>query len=99
MIRVDVETGKRYINNIPEGKITAITTPDGTQYKIVAQNHNHQDDVWYNGRFIGDYYGVFKYIKPDMGCGFWQQVSPWYFRYGNAERKMCQLTKCGGKYK
>lgn len=93
MIRTDIKTKKNYIDNIPEGRLNAITTPEGTQYKIMAQNKNHQEDSWYNGRFIGDNYGVFKYIKPDKGCGFWQQVSPWYSRYGNAQRKMCQLAK------
>lgn len=93
MIRTDIETKKNYINNIPEGRLSATTTADGRQYKIIAQNINHQDDSWYNGRFIGDNYAVFKYIKHEKSCGFWQQVSPWYCRYGNAERKMFQLAK------
>ena len=29
-----------------------------------------------------------------MKCnGFWQQISPWYFRRGNAERYLWKITK------
>ena len=80
-IRLDVETGQLYNDgNIPMGRICACKI-SGKVYKIFAQNGT--DDVWHNGKFIGDNYAVF--VEAN---GFWQQVSPWYSRYGNAERYM-----------
>jgi hypothetical protein len=93
MIRTDVKTGRRYINNIPEGRINAITTSNGVRYKIITMNAHHQEDSWYDGKFIGDDYSVALYVKPDKGCGFWQQVSRWTARFGNAEREMFRLAK------
>lgn len=72
----DVETGHLYIRNIRQKGIVAIDT-EGNKYRIVAQNET--DDVWYNGRFLGTNYAVFK---------GWQQVSPWYKRQGWAVRVM-----------
>lgn len=87
--RIDSETGKKYFkNNIPVGRLNAMTGITGRRYKICAQNGN--DSVWYNGRFLGDQYAVFVYVEK---CGFWQQISPWYERYGNAVRYMTH--KCG----
>lgn len=88
MCKVDAKTGRKYINNIPENSITAITTSDGTHYQIIAQNHDHMEECWYHDNFMGDHYAVFKTEN-----GIRQQVSMWYFRYGNAVRKMFKLVK------
>ena len=83
-IRLDVCTGQLYTNkNIPMGRLNGLTTNSGKKYKIMAQNG--KDDVWYNGKFVGDYYAVFVYVEK---CGFWQQISKWYFNFGNAVRYM-----------
>ena len=86
-VKVDKSTGKKYFNNnIPVGKLRAMTTLEGKQYKIFSENGTN--DMWYNGKFLGDRYAVFFRAN-----GFWQQVSNWYCRYGNATRFMCH--KCG----
>ena len=85
---IDIKTGRKYINNIPEGRLTMVETVDGFKYKIMPMNINHQEDSWYNGRFIGDNYAVFKFVQPSMGTGFWQQVTKWYMNFGNAQRKL-----------
>ena len=94
-VRIDKVTGKVYTwNNIPvdkRGHLTAIECRKGF-YKIVSQNHNHPEDSWYQGRFIGDSYAVFKWVKTGES-GFYQQVSPWYVWFGNAVRKLYELTK------
>lgn len=81
IIKTDVRTGKKYVNNIPIEKVSEMN-----DYKIMAMQGNN-DTCWYNGYFLGDYYAVFKKAN-----GFYQQVSNWYFRYGNAVRKMISLN-------
>lgn len=87
LVKIDKSTGKKYFNNnIPVGALTGMSTPDGRIYKIFPESGN--SDVWYHGTFLGDRYAVFRKCH-----GFWQQVSPWYCRYGNATRFMTH--KCG----
>ena len=86
-VKVDESTGKKYFNNnIPVGSLTAMATPTGIQFKIFPENGTA--DMWYNGKFVGDRYAVFRKVN-----GFWQQISNWYCRYGNAVRYMTH--KCG----
>lgn len=95
-VRVDSKTGKTYtFHNIPVTKEAVSTSgyKDGVYYKIISQNHSHPDDSWYNGRFIGDRYAVFEWVKTSAESGFWQQYSRWYNRFGNALRK---LSSCIG---
>ena len=85
-IRLDISNGKMYtFQNIPLGRTNSIKTASGKEYKIFAQNGN--SDVWYHGKFVGDYYAVF--VKT---YGFWQQVSKWYFHFGNAVKYMCTIS-------
>lgn len=95
-IRVDKVTGKTYTyHNIPidkKGTPTCIQCRKGF-FKILNQNSRHPDDSWYEGRFIGDRYAVFMWINNGGESGFFQQVSPWYMKYGNAVRKMNELAK------
>ena len=88
MIKIDSKTGKKYINNIPEGKLAMAETIEGRRFKIIPMNANNQEDSWYNDRFIGDYYAVFEFVQPSTGCGFWQQRTKWYMNFGNAQRKL-----------
>ena len=82
VIRTDIETGKKYfLNNIPVGRLNAVTLPNGTELKIFPEDGTGA--AWYNNRFIGDRYAVF--VKCS---GVWQQVSNWYYRYGNAVNYM-----------
>lgn len=96
MVRVDKVTGKVYTyNNIPadkEGKLISAQCRKG-YYKIFSENHNHPEDSWYEGRFIGDRYAVFKWVNSSSEAGFYQQVSKWYNRFGNAVRKLQDIVK------
>lgn len=85
--RIDSKTGRKYFkNNIPVGKLNAMEGVTGRKYKIFAENGDNS--VWYNGMFLGDRYAVF------VHTGYcWQQISPWYERYGNAVHYMTH--KCG----
>lgn len=90
-IRLDVETGKLYNSkNIPLGILSGVATPTGKQYRIGSQNGN--SDVWYNDRFLGDNYAVFVKVEK---CGFWQQITPWYCRVGNAVKRMIKISQEG----
>ena len=95
-IRHDKLTGKDYTyHNIPvdkKGHLTAVQCSKGF-YKIFSENHNNPDASWYQGRFIGDSWAVFKWVKTGEKSGFYQQVSPWYSRFGNAVRKLTTVTK------
>ena len=89
-IRIDKVTGKAYTwYNIPiiDGSLTCIQNSKGL-FMIMAENHSHPEDSWYEGRFIGDRYAVFR-----RSNGFFQQVSPWYERFGNAVRKLKNITE------
>lgn len=92
-IRVDKVTGKMYTyHNIPVGKqgVTSAIQCDKGFYVIYSENRKHPEDSWYNGRFIGDRYAVFKWVEEGM---FYQQVSIWYERYGNAVRALNKIAK------
>ena len=95
-IRHDKLTGKYYTyHNIPvdkKGHLTAVQCSKGF-YKIFSENHSHPEDSWYDGRFIGDRYAVFKWVNITPSQGFYQQVTPWYYRFGNAVRKLTTVTK------
>ena len=95
-IRHDKLTGKDYTyHNIPvdkKGHLTAVQCSKGF-YKIFSENHSHPEDSWYDGRFIGDRYAVFKWVNTTPSQGFYQQVTPWYSRFGNAVRKLIAITK------
>lgn len=87
-IKLDICTGQLYTSkNIPMGRLNGLKTQNGTEYKIIAQSQNN--DVWYNGKFIGSYYAVF----VNTNRGFYQQISKWYFNYGNAVRYMTHNCK------
>ena len=88
-MRIDKKTGKKYTeHNIPVDKLNYIVIPEKVQFCIMNENYGHESDVWYNGIFCGDRYAVFM-RSIDSRC--WQQVSPWYVKYGTAERKMLLL--------
>ena len=95
-IRHDILTDKEYTyHNIPvdkKGHLTAVQCSKGF-YKIFSENHSHPEDSWYDGRFIGDRYAVFKWVNTTPSQGFYQQVTPWYYRFGNAVRKLITVTK------
>lgn len=81
------KTGRKYFaNNIPVGRLTAFMGVTGRYYKIFPENGTA--DMWYKGEFLGDRYAVFMKYR-----GVYQQISPWYEKYGNAVRYM--TTKCG----
>ena len=89
-IKIDARTGKRYTStNIPIDYVdnNPYITTHGKQYKILAEAGNN--DVWYNGVFLGDRYAVF--VKTE--AGFYQQLSNWYCRYGNAVNKLYSILK------
>lgn len=52
-------------------------------------------DVWYDDRFLGDEYAVFVKVEK---CGFWQQITPWYCRVGNAVRRMTKISQEENNY-
>lgn len=93
-MRKDVLTGKCYTDsNIPlDRKGGALTryedTANNRKYRIMSESMGHSDDMWYNGRFLGDRYAVFVWVATTSTLGFWQQVTPWYIRYGYAVRMM-----------
>lgn len=85
----DVRTGRYYtVHNIPMGRLNHLVIPRNAEFCIMNENYGHESDVWYNETFCGDRYAVFKRTVDTM-C--WQQVSPWYVKYGTAERKMISL--------
>lgn len=85
-MRVDKNTGKRYTDhNIPIDRTFAMVLPQVVEFKILNENYGYESDVWYNNTFCGDRYAVFK--RP-FGTKYWQQVTPWYLRFGYAQRKM-----------
>ena len=87
-LRFDQKTGKTYTwFNIPLPNTTSAQTENG-YFVIMNENHSHPEDSWYNGSFIGDRYAVFKWIKSTTSTGFYQQISPWYAKYGNARNKL-----------
>ena len=75
-------------DNIPVGKLHALTTVSGKHYRIIESNAQFPEDSWYHGKKVAGEYAVF----IDLG-GILQQVSNWYSRYGNAVRKMVALAK------
>lgn len=78
------KTHKKYrvTDNIPFNKdniaIDGIVLGN-KMYKIINQ-HRKAEDAFYNGVFIGDNYAVALRIDN----GFYQQISNWYMRYGDA---------------
>ena len=89
-MRVDKKTGKKYTsNNIPFRSVTGITTHKGT-FCIKNESTGHEQDTWYNDTFLGDRYAVFEYNEQ---ARFWQQLTPWYVRFGYAQRKLFELSK------
>ena len=93
MVRTDVKTKKEYTyDNIPIGRLNSIQNSKGF-FKIFSQSKGHSDTQWYHGEFLGDYYAVFKWINTGRDSGYYHQVSKWYFRFGNAQRKMIELAK------
>ena len=85
-MRVDKNTGKRYTeHNMPLDKCIHMVIPKVAQFKILNENYGHESDVWYDGIFCGDRYAVFKY---NLESHYWQQITPWYKRFGYAQGKM-----------
>lgn len=88
----DVVSRKEYtVDNIPVGRLHSVSV-DGKHYCIRAMNAHHVDDVWYNGRFIGDQYAVFVRVPCDCGACFYQQLTKWYTYYGSAVKRMCKIA-------
>lgn len=88
-MRKDARTERYYTeHNIPMDRLNHLVIPGNVEFCIMSENYGHESDVWYNETFCGDRYAVFK-RTVDTKC--WQQVSPWYVKYGNAERKMLSL--------
>lgn len=93
MIRVDVKTKKEYTHdNIPIGRLNSIQNSKSF-FKIFSQSKGHSDTQWYHGEFLGDSYAVFEWVNTSTTTGFYQQVSKWYMRYGDALNKMLKLAK------
>lgn len=89
-MRIDKKTGKKYTShNIPANSVTGISTHKGV-FCISNEAKGHEEDTRYNGTFLGDRYAVFKYNEQGI---FWQQVTPWYVRFGYAHRKLFELSK------
>lgn len=85
-MRVDKNTGIRYTeHNMPYDKCIHMVIPKVAEFKILNENYGHEHFVWYHDTFCGDRYAVFKRI---YGQQFWQQITPWYKRFGYAQRKM-----------
>lgn len=82
------EKSKVGIDGLPYNRLHTIIRNDGTIYHIVPMDKI--TDRLYNDRIIPTAYCVCK-KSPDMK--FFQQVSPWYEKYGNAVRKMGKLAK------
>ena len=80
------------IVNIPVGRLYYIAI-DGEMYGIMAMNNKHANDVWYNGRFMGDNYAVFKAVHCEhCDAMFYQQISKWYSYYTCAVKCMCKIA-------
>lgn len=93
LIRQDVKTGKQYNEfNIPYGKLNSIETPSGKRFAIKAMNSGCPENSWHNGQLVDERWAVFELIK---NRGFWQQVSPWYEKYGTASNRMVKLAQKG----
>lgn len=88
MLKMDKKTKKWYYNNVQCGKLVEIKTVSGNVYRIFALCKN--EDCWYNDEFMGTDYAVFKKIKNG---NFWQQISKWYMRYGDAVRCLSKSAK------
>lgn len=85
-MRVDKNTGKKYSDhNIPMNRTFTVILPQVAIYRIMAEHHGYEQDVWYHNTFCGDRYAVFKRKHGDR---YWQQITPWYKRFGYAQRKM-----------
>lgn len=93
MILQDIYTGKRYIDNIPEGVLSKITDNSGSRYMIVAKSTTEGLDwynkTWANGQFLGDCYAVY---CMDIGDSRFYRVSQWYKTFGWARNKMVELA-------
>ena len=98
-IRKDKNTDIYYTyHNIPcggknhrKGHIISIQNHNGF-FKIFESNHDRPDYSWYDNIKVCSKYAVFKWVNTSIDNGFYQQVSPWYVRYGNALRKMIKLS-------
>ena len=82
------EKSKVGTDGLPYSRLHTIVTKDGTIFHIFPMERI--TDRLYNDRILPTSYCVAK--KPPY-MKFFQQVSPWYERYGNAVRKMEQLAK------
>ena len=95
MIIQDIYTGKRYINNIPEGELAKIINQWGDRYTIVAKSTGEPYPAWYkktwkDGQFQGDEYAVYCLA---VGDNRYYRVSDWYKAFDRAKRKMLDLSK------
>lgn len=92
-IRKDKNTGVEYTyHNIPIGRLSSVQNEKGF-YKIFESNHRYPLDSWYNDVKVCGDYAVFIWVNTTPSTGFYQQISPWYMRYGNALRKMIELSQ------
>lgn len=90
--REDIKTHKKYtLTNIPIGRLCGVRLNQTHKFRIFSMSNWNGVDRWYNGEFMGDEYAVFSWIEQ-AHC--WQQVSPWYVKFGNALNFM--LHKCVG---
>lgn len=88
VIRTDSKTKKEYTYfNIPLGEKTSVYSKD-TFYIILNEKRQNPNNAWYNDRFIGDRYAVFKWVKTSIDTGFFQQVTKWYTYFGCAKKQL-----------
>lgn len=87
MLKMDKETGKWYCNNIPLGKkgVLSAIENNGVLYKVMPECRN--DDCWYNDRFLGTRYAVFKWTGQ-----FYQQITKWYAHFNKASKEMKKIA-------
>ena len=85
-MRTDARTGKQYtVHNIPMNRTFSVVLPQKAEFRIMNETYGHEEDVWYYDQFCGDRYAVFKRTVDNK---VWQQITPWYYRFGYAQRKM-----------
>lgn len=72
-----------------KGRLSGFKSQDGRHYKIATQSGRSVVTplTASNGVDI-DHYAVFAQCD-----GFWQQISPWYMKFGNAQRYLFKKIK------
>ena len=71
---------------LPLNRLRSITRNDGEKFVILPMDK--LEDRIYQSKIVPTFYAVFRWNEY---AGFYVQVSKWYWRYGYAVRKMCQI--------